>query len=100
MTEEEMSAAADRALVRYARNERAIRCLLSRLADIGRALSALPAAADSGAAEKMIDDARMAVSDYDLKKALASLNSALQERSHLEKEMKDYGVHAHMIQRR
>ena len=98
MTEEEIKADADRALVRYARNEKVIDCLLGRFSSASQAFAALGKAADSGAADAECSHAMETINGYDFSGDLGRLRACLQGREELERQMINHG-YAHMIRR-
>ena len=66
MTDEEINADADRNLVRYARNEKTIDCLLGRLSNVSRAFSTFVEASGKSRAEQERSRALEALEGYDL----------------------------------
>ena len=99
MTDEEINADADRNLVRYARNEKTIDCLLGRLSNVSRAFSTFVEASGKSRAEQERSRALEALDGYDLQEDIGQLGAALRERERLEKQMENHG-YSHMIRRR
>ena len=99
MTNEEINSDADRNLVRYAKNEKTIDCLLGRLSNVSRAFSAFVEASGKSRAKQEQSRALEALDGYDLQEDIGKLGAALMEREMLEKQMENHGF-SHMIRRR
>ena len=99
MTDEEINADADRNLVRYARNEKTIDCLLGRLSNVSRAFSTFVEASGKSQAEQERSRALEALNGYNLQEDIGNLGAALLERERLEQQMENHG-YSHMIRRR
>ena len=99
MTDEEINSDAARTLVRHARNEEMINCLLGRLSNVSRAFVSLIDATRTSQARGELSRAREALERYDLQEDIVKLQAALLEREGLEVQMKHHGF-SHMIRRR
>ena len=99
MTDEEINSDADRNLVRYARNEKIIDCLLGRLSNVSRTFASFIEATRTSQAKGERSRAMEALEGYDLQEDIGKLGIALLERERLEVQMENHGF-SHMIRRR
>lgn len=96
MTDEEMARDADRALLRYARNEKVIVCLLDRMSRIGKALDVLVTSAGANRASEECQGALEALDGYDVQGDVQRLNAALAEREDSKVAVASHG-YGHMV---
>ena len=98
MTEDEMAAEADRALAKYARNERQILCLSGRMQEISQALNRLARVTESHQAKSERKRAIEAIGDRNIPNDIDQLAQALSDRETLKEALEPHG-YAHMILR-
>ena len=98
MTDEEMEVEAQRAILKYAHNEKVIRCLSDKFVEISQSLRKLSQADDGNQANKLRKEAIDAIGDRNLVCNTKRLAEAISEREDLESKMTSHG-YAHMIRR-
>ena len=96
MTDEDMAAEAQRAILKYAHNEKVIRCLSDKFTEIAQSLRKLSQAADRNQANELRKEALDAIGDRDLVSDANRLAEAISDREDLESKMTSHG-YAHMI---
>ena len=96
MTEDEMAAEADRALSKYARNERLILCLSGRMQEISEALNRLARVTESHQAKSERQRVIEAIGDRNIPKDVEQLAQALSDRNPLKEALGRHG-YGHMI---
>lgn len=96
MTDQEMAAEAQRAILKYARNEKVIGCLSDKFDEIARSLGKLSQTADRNRAIALRKEAIDAIGDRDLISDANRLAEAISDRKDLESKMISHG-YAHMI---
>ena len=96
MTDEEINSDADHYLVRYAKNEKTIDCLLGRLTDVSQTFTSFIEATRTSQAREERSRAMAALEGYDLQEDIGKLENALRERERLEDHMENHGF-SHMI---
>ena len=96
MTNEDMVAEAQRAMLKYAHNEKVIICLSDKFAEIAQSLRKLSQAADRNQANESRKKAIDAIGDRDLVSDANRLAEAISDREDLESKITRHG-YAHMI---
>ena len=94
MTNEEMIAEADRALVKYARNEKTIVCLLERLLKIARSFDRIATELDLESCQHSLQE----LGGHNLHDDVKRLEAAFSERGGMEADLLSHGYH-HMLSR-
>ena len=96
MTEDEMAAEADRALAKYARNERLVLCLSGRMQEITKALNRLARVTKSHQAKLERKRVIEAIGDRNIPNDVDQLAHALSDRESLKEALERHG-YGHMI---
>lgn len=91
MTEEEMTTDAERVLIRYARSEKEIVCLMSRLGAIRDGIEEVARVAPAAPAESACDQLLEALTGRHTIKDVHNLKAALARRENLKDDMIAHG---------